>query len=92
MDSVSQLLAVAFVLALLGVAVWRLRGTRPASSRLWPRARGGQIRVIERVSLTPQHSLHLVSLGSEILLLGAGPGGIELLRQRADDEHRKAIG
>jgi flagellar biogenesis protein FliO len=53
----------------------------------WLKARGmvgvaGRIRhleVIERVSLTAQHSLHLVRVEDKQLVVASGPGGCTLL-------------
>ena len=40
---------------------------------------------VDRLSLTPQHSLHLVRMGGRMILVGRSPSGITLL---ASDEWR----
>ena len=53
----------------------------------WLQRRGnasftGRVRhleVVERVSLTPQHSLHLVRVDDKHLIVASGPGGCTLL-------------
>jgi flagellar biogenesis protein FliO len=92
MENVSQFLSVALVLGLLGLAAWRFRSPRVGSARLWARRGDGRMRVLERVVLTPHHSLHLVSIGGNLLLLGAGPSGIELIRQASGGDGGKTIG
>jgi len=37
------------------------------------------MQAIERLSLTPQHSLHLVSVSGRVLLIAVSPGGCSLL-------------
>jgi flagellar biogenesis protein FliO len=41
---------------------------------------GKQVRVIERVALTPQHSLFVVETGDERLLLSVSGSGCQVLR------------
>jgi flagellar biogenesis protein FliO len=73
-----QFLAVFLVLALLVAALWLLRRKGFASVRL-PLVRGAgsgrKMQVIERVTLSAQHSLHLVSLGGRLIVVGVSPGG-----------------
>ena len=73
-----QFAAVFLVLALLAAALWLLRRKGFASVRL-PLARSGgaarKMQVVERVSLSAQHSLHLVSLGGRLIIVGVSPGG-----------------
>jgi len=73
-----QSAAVFIVLALLIATLWLLRRKGVATLKLsLPRrmARGQLIQVLERVPLTPQHSLHLVRLGDRALLIGVSPTG-----------------
>jgi flagellar biogenesis protein FliO len=81
MDWIRQLLAVAAVLALtLASLAWlRRRGWLRLAG---PGARAGKLRHLEpvdRLALTPQHSLHLVRMGRRLLLVGRSPSGITLL-------------
>jgi flagellar biogenesis protein FliO len=74
-----QLLAIAFVLALLGLAVWFL-GRRKASMPRWPfRARAtaaGRLRTLERLPLTSQHCLYLVEVDARAVLVATHPAGV----------------
>jgi flagellar biogenesis protein FliO len=72
-----QFLAVFFVLALLAAALWLLRRKGFAGVRLpLVRSAGGarKMQVVERVTLSAQHSLHLVSLGGRLIVVGVSPG------------------
>ena len=73
-----QTAAVFVVLAILIATLWFLRQKGLATLKVsLPRkmARGSLLQVVERVSLTPQHSLHLVRLGDRVLLVGVSPTG-----------------
>lgn len=82
MEMFQQLFAVALVLGGLVVAVWLLKrkGWARISAR-GPRGSGGgpRLEVIDRLVLTPQHSLHLVRLQDRTLLVGLSPSGCNLL-------------
>ena len=84
MDIYSQILAVALVLALLGAALWALRrvaGIRPR----WPGTAGRQESMLElhdRLSLSPQHALHLVRVGDRAVLVAVHSAGCVLLESR----------
>ena len=77
MDAIQPVIAVLFVLGLLGGGLYWLRAKGLArfngkgAGRLGTR----QMRVIERLPLTPQHSLHLVTVGGRRLLVAVSPGG-----------------
>lgn len=74
MDLLQQLAAVAMVLGLLGVTVWLLQ-----RKRLTPRRSAArQLEVVDRVSLSPQHSLSLVRVNGVMMLVGTGPGVCEI--------------
>ena len=80
MDLLQQLAAVSLVLALLGAVIWLLQRkgliTAPA---LAPRRCGPkQLEVLERVTLSPQHSLALVKVNGVMVLVGTGPGVCEI--------------
>ncbi len=78
MDGWGQLLAISGVLGLLaGALVW-LRRFGPGSWR--PRTAGGRrLEILERLPLTPQHSLYLVRLCGRELLIGTAPSGCAVL-------------
>jgi len=73
-----DLLSVVAVLALLGAALWVLR--RGVGARL-PGAfsKSRSIETVQRIALTPQHSLHLVRIHGRELLVATHPQGCALL-------------
>jgi flagellar biogenesis protein FliO len=93
MEMFEQLFAVAAVLGLLALAVWALKqkGWARVSSRLSARGSQGdgpRLEVIDRLVLTPQHSLHLVRLADRTLLVGLSPNGCNLLETAPKEESR----
>lgn len=82
MDVARQLAAVALVLALLGAALWALRR---GASPLWIRAhqsapnQGPSLQVMGRVTLTPQHSLHVVRAGDREWVVATHPQGCTVI-------------
>jgi flagellar biosynthetic protein FliO len=70
-----QLVAVIFVFALLGGALWFVKKR--------PRLAGGggarRMQVVERVALTPHHSLCLVKVDGRTLMIGTAPTSCQLL-------------
>lgn len=78
MVEIGQMTAVAGVLTLLALTLWWLRrrgiaGARPA------RAASRRLECLERLPLSPQHTLHLVRLGETSLLVASSPGGCSLV-------------
>jgi flagellar biosynthetic protein FliO len=81
MDILRQALAVGLVLGLLAAALWLLRRQGLAGwrgPRLSRRA-AGLMAPIERLSLSPQHSLCLVRVGERALLVAVSSAGCSLL-------------
>ncbi|MGH9659185.1 MAG: flagellar biosynthetic protein FliO [Bryobacteraceae bacterium] len=80
----TQLLAVTFVLALLGGALWWLR--RAGFARLGglalPGRRGHRLEVVESRPLGPGQAVHLIRAGDRALLLAATQAGCTLLETR----------
>ena len=77
----SQAVAVITVLGMLGGALWWLRRKglaqfAPAGSR---RKACRRIELIERLTLTPQHSLHLVRIADKAVLIALSPTGCTVL-------------
>jgi flagellar biogenesis protein FliO len=78
-----QILAIFLVLGLLLAGLWLLRRQGLATFNLaarfeaFGRKRGSHkhMRVIERVALTSQHSLHLVSIEERLLVFSVSPNG-----------------
>jgi flagellar biogenesis protein FliO len=90
MNWTEQMLAVALVAALLaGTLAWlSRRGFAEAALNRLRLRRPRRLEMLDRLSLTPQHSLHLVRLGNRTILLGRSPSGLALLdtaEGRSDD-------
>lgn len=80
MEYAQQMVAAAAVVGLLGALLWYLR------KRGWavPAGRGGaqrRLQILERLPLAPQHTLHLVRVGDEALLVACSPGACTLLEK-----------
>jgi len=85
MDVLQQLSAVAVVLGILCGGLWLLKrkGWAHAAMR-GPRGDGQpRLEVVDRLALTPHHSLHLVRLADRTLLIGLSPNGCNLLESQA---------
>jgi flagellar biogenesis protein FliO len=41
-----------------------------------------RMQVVERLPLTPQHSLHLVRIDGRLLVVASGPGGCSVLEEK----------
>jgi len=76
-----QFLSVLLVLGLLGGTLWWLRskGVARFAMNAHFSGRGRSMKVIERLALTPQHSLHLVKVGGRTMLITASPAGCTIL-------------
>ena len=78
MEILQQIAAIAVVFSLLGGALWWLRArnlvafgpARPSTSRL---------QVIDRIRLTPQHSVHILRAGDREFTIAVHPSGCTLL-------------
>ena len=77
MEDLQPVLAVLFVLGLLGGALYWLRakGLARFNGKSLGRSETRQMRVLERLPLTPNHSMHIVSVGGRRLLVAVSPGG-----------------
>jgi flagellar biogenesis protein FliO len=86
MPTLEPALSVLLVLSLLGGALWWLRRKGMASFALPGPAlnKRKSIRVVERLALTPQHSLHLVKVEDRTLLIAASPAGCALLESLSE--------
>ena len=83
MELTREVFSVLVVFGLLGAALWALRRGGAASLRNW-RPAGGQrqsLESVERLSLTPQHALHLVRIGGRELVVATHPQGCALLME-----------
>ena len=78
MEFVQQIAAAAAVPALAGSALWWLR--RQGACGVLARApRSRRLQAVERLPLSPHHTLHLVRAGGRNLLVAAWPSGCALL-------------
>lgn len=69
-----QTLAVIVVLGLLVGSLWLLRRKGFASVKLgFGASHSRRLELVERMALTPQHSLHLVRVEDRLLLIGLSP-------------------
>jgi flagellar biogenesis protein FliO len=78
-ETFRQVSSILFVFALLGLGLWALRRWnypgRQTSSR------GGHLLSLERLSLSPQHSLHVVEIDGSRLVVATHPQGCTLLKE-----------
>jgi flagellar biosynthetic protein FliO len=73
-----QIIAIIAVLALLLTVLWLLRQKGLARMNLAFGKRFGSskyMEVVERLSLTPHHSLHLVRFDNRTVVVGVSPSG-----------------
>jgi len=80
-EEIQQATVVVGILAALGIALYVLRsrgivrfGVKGIGA---PKAR--RLQSLERLPLTAQHSLHLVSVAGRVVLIAVSPGGCSLL-------------
>jgi flagellar biogenesis protein FliO len=83
METMQSALAVLFVLGLLGGGLFFLRakGLARFNGKGFGRQGAKQMQSIERLHLTPHHSLHLVSVCGRTLLVAVSPGGCTVVDQ-----------
>lgn len=80
MEVLQQLVAVALVLGALCTLVWALKRKGWIQGRISSsRDAHAQLEIIGRLSLTPQHSVHLIRLADRVLLVGLSPSGCNVL-------------
>ena len=77
MDILQQITMVGAVLALLGGALWFLR--RRGKWNGFPVRGERKLAVIERLTLTPQHTICLVRVGDRTMLIGTAPSMCQVL-------------
>ena len=79
MDVMEQIAAVAGVLTLLAATLWWLRRRGFAGMPLARRPARRRLECLERLPLSPHHTLHLVRLGEAALLVASSPTGCSLI-------------
>jgi len=84
---VQQFLAIAFVLVALWGTVWLLRrkGAALAGVRLRPRNQSVRIQQLDRLYLTPQHSIYLLNVDGRKIILALHPQGVTQLDEARDN-------
>jgi flagellar biogenesis protein FliO len=85
---VQQAIAIAVVLAALWGVVWLLRRKELAVGSLRLRRNGSaRMQQIERLHLTPQHSLHLLLIEGQKIVLAVHPHGVTLVSELGRGEN-----
>lgn len=86
MDLAQQLIVVFFVFATLGGAMWWLKanGWAQVRSSLPLSRQGKQLQVVERLALSPQHSVQIIRVAQKLLLVGISPAGCQVLERLED--------
>ncbi len=80
MELLYQMSAIALVFGLLAAGLWALRRRGLVAGRAIVRGRkSGRIEAMERLVLSPHHTLHLVRVADRALLIGAHAAGCTLL-------------
>jgi flagellar biogenesis protein FliO len=77
MEIVQQGLALVAVFGLLGTALWLVKTRQSPNLRLRGERR---MQVVERVALTPQHTLCLVKVENRLIMIGTAPSSCQLIQ------------
>jgi flagellar biogenesis protein FliO len=92
MDVLRQVFSVLLVFSLLGAVLWVLRrgGKVSLKGLAWKRALGNSrtMVAVERLSLTPQHTLHIVLIDGRELLVVTHPQGCSVLTTASEKAFR----
>lgn len=88
MDVLRQVLSVLLVFSLLGVMLWVLRRSGRVSFQGLARKRAlGNTRsmvAVERLALTPQHTLHIVRINGREVVVATHPQGCSVVTTVAE--------
>jgi flagellar biosynthetic protein FliO len=81
MEMFQQLLTIAVVLGVLCGGMWLLKRKGYAYSRVRKQNGAGypRLEILDRLALSPHHSLHLVRLADRTMLIGVSPNDCKLL-------------
>ncbi|HTW66153.1 MAG TPA: flagellar biosynthetic protein FliO [Bryobacteraceae bacterium] len=91
MDLVRQSLSITLVFAFLFTVLWLLKRRGTIRIRGNPPSRGS-LESCGKLSLTAQHSIHLVRVGGRSMVLAVHPAGITFLCEAAATPPREAQG
>jgi flagellar biogenesis protein FliO len=87
MDVLRQVFSVLLVFSLLGVALWALRRGGRVSFQGFARKRipghSKSMAVVERLALTPQHTLHVVRVNGREVIVATHPQGCTVIAEPA---------
>ena len=82
MELYEQLIGVVVVLGILAGSLWLLKQKGLVRATIRYRGAGKPpLELIDRLALTPHHSLHLVRLADRTILVGLSPNGCALLER-----------
>jgi flagellar biogenesis protein FliO len=87
MEMVRQIASLVLVFSLLGFVLWKVKALRPGL-----RKSGRALQSIERLTLSPQHTLHLLRVNGRDLLLATHPHGCTALDLPEASETVKVLG
>lgn len=84
MEYLQQVLAVLAVFGFLGGSLWWLRRRGLAQFAIGnERKKAGVLTHIDRLALSPTHTLHLVRMGDRGILVASWPGGCQAIESLA---------
>jgi flagellar biogenesis protein FliO len=81
MEFLQQGLALVLVFGLLGTALWFVKTRQNPNLRVRGERR---IQVLERVALTPQHTLCLVKVDDRLVMIGTAPSSCQVIQTVED--------
>ncbi len=90
---VQQIIAILLVFGLLAgtLALLRRKGIAQFSTGLpRPKSRPKQMRVVERIALSPHHALHLIDIENRRYLIGVSPSGCNRIATLCAEEQEAA--
>ena len=79
MELAREILGVLIVLAILAGLLWAGRKKGTLFGRSTAGREGRRLELLERLPLTPQHSVHLLRVGDRTLLIGVHGSGLTIL-------------
>jgi flagellar biogenesis protein FliO len=91
MEMMQPLLAVLGVFLLLGASLWWLRHKGLAQFTAGSSRAGRRLELLERLALTPQHSLHLVRVDGRTILIALSPSGCGLVETGLEEPGRGEV-
>ena len=83
MDLIRQSFGITLVFLALWLSLWWLkrRGFATLGTRLKYTDQKREMETIERLALTPQHSVQLIRVQNRVILLGLHPAGLTVLSE-----------